>query len=460
MNKTRNASHSGMDIALRLNQFARVAAISCLVGIAVTSYAAEESPSATPATIASPPQASAASPEAQNAADKEQSLVSLLAGGFVAKRPSEWGEYQSAFNLLDERLTSNWATKKGVTGPQEMVVALPEKALLKTVEFSSGSVESQFKGCSAKDITVEMSDTSATEGFQKIAEVALKDRQDNQRFPVSAEVPGRWVRVTVQNNHGSEDVIELTEFRAFGTQLTQTPFGDVSGTYQTDYAGLLHIKQEGTSVAGCYEARKGEFDGGIEGRVVTLTWRDNTGGKPPPGSAIIVFAPDRKQFFSLWWGPFNSSSYGQLSLGTKKSDEVGSCPQWPSAAKNVSAVQEQMTQDLEEYGRVRVYGIHFDSDSDKIKDESKPTLDKIVAMLKTKSEWKMTIEGHTDSTSTPEHNQGLSERRAGSVKNYLQSAGIEAARLSTAGYGQTKPVAPNDSPIGRAQNRRVELTKQ
>src|SRR5207302_8422055 len=125
-------------------------------------------------------------------------------------------------------------------------------------------------------------------------------------------------------------------------------------------------------------------------------------------------------------------------------DEVGSCPQWPSAAKNVDAVEEQMTKDLEDYGRVRVYGIHFNSDSDRIKDESKPTLDKIVTMLKAKSDWKMTIEGHTDSTSTPQHNQDLSDRRSISVKNYLQSAGIAPARLSTAGFGATKPIASND----------------
>ncbi len=63
-------------------------------------------------------------------------------------------------------------------------------------------------------------------------------------------------------------------------------------------------------------------------------------------------------------------------------------------------------------------------------------------------------------TSTPQHNQDLSERRAASVKSYLQSAGISASRMNTAGYGATKPVASNDTEIGPAQNRRVELMKQ
>ena len=85
-----------------------------------------------------------------------------------------------------------------------------------------------------------------------------------------------------------------------------------------------------------------------------------------------------------------------------------------------------MTSDLEQTGKVRVYGINFDSDSDHLRDESHTTLDQIVAMLKAKPDWKLTVEGHTDATSTPEHNQQLSERRANSVKAYLVAAGIDA----------------------------------
>jgi outer membrane protein OmpA-like peptidoglycan-associated protein len=81
-------------------------------------------------------------------------------------------------------------------------------------------------------------------------------------------------------------------------------------------------------------------------------------------------------------------------------------------------------------------------------------------MLKARPQWSITIEGHTDSTATAEHNQDLSERRAQAVRQYLESAGIVTARLSTAGYGATRPVSSNDTPLGRAQNRRVELVKQ
>ncbi|MGE0580655.1 MAG: OmpA family protein [Steroidobacteraceae bacterium] len=66
--------------------------------------------------------------------------------------------------------------------------------------------------------------------------------------------------------------------------------------------------------------------------------------------------------------------------------------------------------------------------------------------------------GHTDSTGSEQYNQQLSERRAGTVADYLRSRGIAADRLITVGAGETRPIASNDTAAGRAQNRRVELT--
>lgn len=128
--------------------------------------------------------------------------------------------------------------------------------------------------------------------------------------------------------------------------------------------------------------------------------------------------------------------------------------------QSLGGVKEQLAKDLEEFGRARIYGINFDTDSDRIKDESKSTLDQIISLLMSRQEWKMTIEGNTDSLGGVEHNQRLSERRANAVKLYLQSARVDASRLKSEGYGFSKPVASNDNPIGRAQNRRVELSRQ
>src|SRR5260370_38083204 len=135
--------------------------------------------------------------------------------------------------MMDETLVWDWRSGAGVTAPQVFVRALSEKTVVKTLEFDCAYELFGHDGACAKDVSVEMSDTSEADGYQKIADVSLKEGADNQKFPVSAAIPGRWVRLTVKNNHGSKDFIQLNDFRATGTQLTQTPPPDVSGTYRT-----------------------------------------------------------------------------------------------------------------------------------------------------------------------------------------------------------------------------------
>lgn len=81
-------------------------------------------------------------------------------------------------------------------------------------------------------------------------------------------------------------------------------------------------------------------------------------------------------------------------------------------------------------------------------------------MLKQHPDLKLTIEGHTDNVGNVEVNKTLSERRAAAVKAFLvANHGVDAVRLDARGLGDQKPVAPNTTPEGRQQNRRVELVK-
>lgn len=115
---------------------------------------------------------------------------------------------------------------------------------------------------------------------------------------------------------------------------------------------------------------------------------------------------------------------------------------------------------LEADGRVATRGILFDTGSDRLRPESTPTLRQIVDMLKEHGDLAITIEGHTDDVGQAAANQALSEKRAAAVKAYLVSQGIEASRLESQGFGQTKPAVPNTTAEGRQQNRRVELVKR
>lgn len=112
-------------------------------------------------------------------------------------------------------------------------------------------------------------------------------------------------------------------------------------------------------------------------------------------------------------------------------------------------------------GRVTTQGIYFDTGSDRIRPESSGTLREIAEMLSEHAELKVTIEGHTDNVGDAAANQSLSEQRAAAVKAALSAApySIDAGRLATKGYGAARPKAPNTTPEGRQQNRRVELVK-
>jgi outer membrane protein OmpA-like peptidoglycan-associated protein len=99
----------------------------------------------------------------------------------------------------------------------------------------------------------------------------------------------------------------------------------------------------------------------------------------------------------------------------------------------------------------------FDTGKASLKAGATSNLNKLVAFLNEYSDRTVLIEGYTDSVGSEDYNQGLSERRADSVKSYLAGQGIGSIRLSASGKGESDPVASNDSAAGRQQNRRVEV---
>jgi len=99
----------------------------------------------------------------------------------------------------------------------------------------------------------------------------------------------------------------------------------------------------------------------------------------------------------------------------------------------------------------------FDFDKAQLKAQGKNQLDGLLTKLKSLNWTAMTVLGHTDSTGPAAYNQGLSERRANSVKSYLVGQGLPAAAIQASGQGETAPVADNATAAGRAKNRRVEV---
>ena len=101
--------------------------------------------------------------------------------------------------------------------------------------------------------------------------------------------------------------------------------------------------------------------------------------------------------------------------------------------------------------------VRFDTNKSTLTATAKTNLDKLISVFKEYADTNIMIYGYTDSTGSAEYNLKLSQERATSVKNYLVSKGLASTRFSTSGMGIVDPIATNDTPEGRSQNRRVEF---
>lgn len=101
--------------------------------------------------------------------------------------------------------------------------------------------------------------------------------------------------------------------------------------------------------------------------------------------------------------------------------------------------------------------ITFNSDQDAVKSGFYPTLNSVALVLQKFNRTIVDVYGHTDSTGDEAHNFDLSQRRALSVANYLSGQGVDQRRFAVTGFGETRPVASNDTSAGKAKNRRVEI---
>lgn len=145
--------------------------------------------------------------------------------------------------------------------------------------------------------------------------------------------------------------------------------------------------------------------------------------------------------------PNGSQTYTQTIITTKEMEQ------------QMVASAESMEADITKSGYCSIYGIHFDTGKASILPDSAECLGEMAKVMKKNAAWKLQVEGHTDNVGGKETNMKLSQARADSVRLWLTEHGVQAARLTSKGFGETKPVAGNMDEEGRAKNRRVDLRK-
>lgn len=216
------------------------------------------------------------------------------------------------------------------------------------------------------------------------------------------------------------------------------------------FSATLPAKVRPSLVAMIYGGIKG-----LDGLPIdcTIYWEDLTSGKtigesktnPVDGSYYVVLPLGKQYGYYI-----EKDGYFPLSRNFDLTKEKASIAKEDTII--LPAIDLMVTKGLP----VPLNNLFFDVDKDIILSSSYPELDRVVEIIQARN-LRVELSGHTDNSGSKEHNADLSERRAKAVASYLISKGIFPRAITAAGFGDTKPVAPNTTDIGRSKNRRVEV---
>lgn len=291
--------------------------------------------------------------------------------------------------------------------------------------------------------TVTVSGSSAgPEGpFQELAAGTLathSKKGETTELTVSTRTPVRWVRVALRGGiqvMGDKTFFEFSELIGHGTQEAAALSTAFAGRWQ-GRSVKLELKQEGVRVDGCYDD-DGTLSGTVSGNLLHATGKTHKAGIP--STFVLAVGADGNMFGvrSTNGAPFKL--YAAAAAPALRTE----CSGRAVAPLGCGAV---------------IHGIRFDYDSAAIREESAAHLDALFDGLRASPATAITVLGHTSNEGSDAYNDSLSQRRAEAVAAALVSRGLAASRIAAAGQGERQPIADNESEIGRALNRRVEIS--
>ncbi|MCA9571376.1 MAG: OmpA family protein, partial [Myxococcales bacterium] len=384
----------------------------------------------------------------------EVDLLTYGAGAVVVRASKEAEAFgQIALDGSDQTLGIGIPRREPL--PLSVVVELPAPSVLRTFEVPAFDDYGTRHGRHVKTVVVEGSTEGPERGFAPLVTLAIRQGVEGpQRFPVADPRAVRWVRLTAVDTHAPAEQDfrphVFTDISAMGDQ--EEPAGKgFSGRWRYRRTGLndtpgvsrIELHRDGDRIVGCEEVggRRRVVEGEVEGGLARLS-RIEADGRRSRLTAVVTSegelagvdlgGPPR----GFWAGPDTSGGEDLCPLA----------PDVDPAQQALAAGQE-----------VVLYGIRFDVDSDRLRAEAGPTLERLKGVLEKLPELKVAIEGHTDADASDAHNLDLSRRRAEAVVAWLAERGIARDRLEPVGRGEAEPIADNATSAGRALNRRVEI---
>ena len=395
---------------------------------------------------------------AQEAAPERVDLLSWGAGAFVVRLEAPATD-NTAKAVVDGSLeTVGIGIPRREPLPHRLVVELPSATNFRSFAVPEMNEFGPARGRHIRTVVIEGSMDGPETGFRPLATLVLElDRGAPQEFPVPDPFPVRWVRVELRDRllpaPADFDQHTFSELQGFGEQEPwEVPDDRFSGLWRLRRTGIndapglniVEMVQEGSEIRGCQVSggQHTTLAGSLEGGVARLTLdvENENGGVPAVATVTsegdLVGARFSGGFHAFWASPD---------------------PEAPSACGEEVEPEDPIVAAMLD-GRVSIiYGIHFDVDSDVLRPDATPALERILAALQALGDQGMLIAGHTDSDGTDEHNLDLSQRRAGAVVAWLVERGVAPGRLAPQGRGEAEPVADNDTSAGKALNRRVEV---
>jgi outer membrane protein OmpA-like peptidoglycan-associated protein len=428
-------------------------------------------------------------------AQEVKNIAALQEGGHLAFFSSQFndGEWK-AENLLDGSSDKGWAGQG--SGAQSVIIAFKNNGLAEIHDVLINPYTREDKSNWAKDVEIQVSMTYPFRDFRPVGKFTLKNEGVDQVLSFPAPTQGRYVKVRFLNNYGGS-YMEAGEVQVMGKWAPQAPpaptFINVAAaakgariekyTSQFDESGwaVKNLLEEdgGTQWAGKSSGSQEVVIALPEVSDITdisinnysrespKTWAKDveveisatlpykgftSAGKismPQVGDlhTISLPAPSPARYVRVFFRTNYGGSYMEAArIRVYKTEATGGKP---------------LAQQLAETGRAVVHEIHFGFNSAEILPGSEIVLNQIARLLQDNPKLELIIEGHTDNVGGATFNLELSRKRAEAVKRWLvDRKGISEVRLTTAGYGLSRPIADNGTEQGRAQNRRVELARR
>ena len=183
---------------------------------------------------------------------------------------------------------------------------------------------------------------------------------------------------------------------------------------------------------------------------------------PVKGVVIFLTGPDKTKYYA---DPTDSQGYAEMLVPVGRTYDIAYLSLGRREIAATVPVADEPSQSVKltlRYKRERppqpliLAGVNFDTAKATIRPESFPHLDAVVEFMVHKKSARVEISGHTDNVGNAQANKTLSEKRAQACRNYIVSKGIDKKRLDAIGFGDERPIAPNDTDEGRQKNRRIE----